>query len=71
MLSYFARYADFYGPLRLLQHATVRTLLSVGTAALIGFLVGPWLIARLRRLKFGQHYDDDRTGDLALSLIHI
>jgi phospho-N-acetylmuramoyl-pentapeptide-transferase len=65
MLSYFARYADFYGPLRLLQHATVRTLLSVGTAALIGFLVGPWLIARLRRLKFGQHYDDDRTGDLA------
>ena len=28
-------------------------------------MIGPWLIARLRRLKFGQHYDDDRTGDLA------
>jgi phospho-N-acetylmuramoyl-pentapeptide-transferase len=65
MLSYFSRYADFYGPLRLLRHSTVRTMLAVGTAALIGFLVGPWLIARLRRLKFGQHYDDDRTGDLA------
>jgi len=35
------------------------------TATFLGFLIGPRLIARLRRLKFGQNYDDSRTGDLA------
>ena len=65
MLSYLSNYADVFGPLRVLHYITIRTLLAAGTAALIGFLIGPWLIAHLRRLKFGQHYDDDRTGDLA------
>jgi phospho-N-acetylmuramoyl-pentapeptide-transferase len=65
MLSYLARYEEFFGPLRLLRFITLRTLLGAGTAAAIGFLIGPWLIAQLRALKFGQHYDDDRTGDLA------
>jgi len=65
MLSYLAHYFTFYGPLRLLRYVTLRSLCSTGTAALIGFIIGPWLIARLKVLKFGQHYDDDRTGDLA------
>jgi phospho-N-acetylmuramoyl-pentapeptide-transferase len=65
MLSYLSSYADVFGPLRILRYITLRTLLAAGTAALIGFVIGPWLIAHLRRLKFGQHYDDDRTGDLA------
>ena len=65
MLSYLARFEDVFGPLRLLRFITLRTLMGAGTAALIGFLVGPWLIRQLRILKFGQHYDDDRTGDLA------
>lgn len=65
MLSLLAGYDDAYGPLRILRYITLRTLLAAGTAALIGFVIGPWLIAHLRRLKFGQHYDDDRTGDLA------
>jgi phospho-N-acetylmuramoyl-pentapeptide-transferase len=65
MLSLLAGYDDTFGPLRVLHYITVRTLLAAGTAAVIGFVIGPWLIARLRRLKFGQHYDDDRTGDLA------
>ena len=65
MLSYLADFDRYFGPLRLLSHATVRTIGAVVTATLIGFLIGPRLIARLRRLKFGQHYDDDRTGDLA------
>jgi phospho-N-acetylmuramoyl-pentapeptide-transferase len=66
MLSLLAEYfEDAWGPLRVLHYITFRTLLATGTAALIGFLIGPWLIAQLRRLKFGQHYDDDRTGDLA------
>jgi phospho-N-acetylmuramoyl-pentapeptide-transferase len=65
MLSYFAHYFTTFGPLRLLRYVTLRTLFATGTAALIGFIIGPWLISRLRALKFGQHYDDDRTGDLA------
>lgn len=65
MLSYFAQFEDTFGPLRLLGYITLRTLLAAGTAMLIGFFLGPWLIRKLRRLKFGQHYDDSRTGDLA------
>jgi phospho-N-acetylmuramoyl-pentapeptide-transferase len=65
MLSYLADFDRHFGPLRVLRYITLRTLFSAGTAALIGFVIGPWLIARLRRLKFGQNYDDDRTGDLA------
>jgi phospho-N-acetylmuramoyl-pentapeptide-transferase len=65
MLSLLANYDEVFGPLRILRYITFRTLLAAGTAALIGFIIGPWLIAHLRRLKFGQHYDDDRTGDLA------
>jgi len=65
MLSYLADYKRYFGPLRLLDSHTFRMVMAAITAALIGFLIGPWLIAHLRRLKFGQHYDDDRTGDLA------
>lgn len=65
MLSYLADYEHYFGPLRLLRYLSVRTVLGAGTALVIGFIIGPWLIARFRALKFGQHYDDDRTGDLA------
>jgi phospho-N-acetylmuramoyl-pentapeptide-transferase len=65
MLSYLAEFEEHFGPLRLLRFLTLRTLLAAMTALFIGFIVGPWLIGRLRRLKFGQNYDDDRTGDLA------
>ncbi len=65
MLSYLANFEDYFGPLRVLRYLTLRTLMAAGTATVIGFIIGPWLIHQLRRLKFGQHYDDDRTGDLA------
>jgi phospho-N-acetylmuramoyl-pentapeptide-transferase len=67
MLSYLADFDthDSFGWLRLLRYLTLRTLLAAGTAAVLGFVLGPWLIHRLKVLKFGQHYDDDRTGDLA------
>ena len=65
MFSYLADYENIWGPLRVLRFITLRTLMAAGTATLIGFIIGPWLIRKLRALKFGQHYDDDRTGDLA------
>ena len=65
MLSYLADFEAQFGPLRLLRSHTFRSIMAAITAALIGFMIGPRLIAQLRRMKFGQHYDDDRTGDLA------
>jgi len=65
MLSYLADFEQYWGPLRLLRFITPRTLGAAATAMIIGFIIGPWVIRRLRALKFGQHYDDDRTGDLA------
>lgn len=66
MLTYLADLDSVWHPLNVLRYETFRTMLAAGTAAVIGFLIGPWLISRLRELKFGQHYDDDRTGDLAV-----
>lgn len=65
MLSYLANYYEYFGPLRLLGYTTLRTVLATVTALLVGFMIAPWLIRRFRALKFGQNYDDDRTGDLA------
>jgi phospho-N-acetylmuramoyl-pentapeptide-transferase len=65
MFSYLADFEQVWGPLRVLRFLTFRTLMAAGTATLIGFIIGPWLITKLRALKFGQHYDDDRTGELA------
>ena len=57
--------AEFFQPFNLFRYLTFRTICAAVTATLIGFVIGPRLIRYLRRLKFGQHYDDDRTGDLA------
>lgn len=65
MLSLLAEYDHLWSELRLLRYITLRAMLAALTATIIGFVIGPWLIAHLRRLKFGQHYDDARTGDLA------
>ncbi|MFT3867443.1 MAG: phospho-N-acetylmuramoyl-pentapeptide-transferase [Nibricoccus sp.] len=65
MLSYLANFEEHYGFLRLLQYHSFRMLMAIITATVIGFILGPWVIHKLKVLKFGQHYDDDRTGDLA------
>ena len=62
MLSYLANFEEYFGPLRLLRYLTVRTALATLTALIIGFIIGPMLIRKFRQLKFGQHYDDDRTA---------
>jgi phospho-N-acetylmuramoyl-pentapeptide-transferase len=65
MLSYLSEYEAYWGPLRVFRYLSFRTICAAVTAVFIGFIIGPRLIRYLRRLKFGQHYDDDRTGDLA------
>jgi len=66
MLSYLAQYEEVFGPLRLLRFLTLRMLLAAGTALLIGYLMGPWLIGLLRRLSFQQSFRDAaEVGKLA------
>ena len=61
MLFYLARFAE-NTPLRLLRFITFRTVCAAGTALLVGFILGPWLITYLRRLKFGDAPDPRTQG---------
>ncbi len=54
MLSYLADYEDIFGPLRLFRFLTFRMIMAGTTAMLIGWAIGPWVIARLQDLKFAQ-----------------
>ncbi|MEO5960674.1 MAG: phospho-N-acetylmuramoyl-pentapeptide-transferase [Opitutaceae bacterium] len=67
MLSFLADYEDYFGPLRLLRSMTFRTIFAALTSLVIGFVIGPRLIAKFRELKFGHGYIDDRTGALGAS----
>jgi phospho-N-acetylmuramoyl-pentapeptide-transferase len=67
MLSYLSEYDHIFGPLRLLQYITVRSVGAAITALMIGFVVGPRMIRRFRELKFGHGYIDERTGELGVT----
>ena len=69
MLSLLSNYSHFFGPLRLLQYISVRTVLAAGTALIIGFIIAPWLIRRFRGLKLGNGYIDERTGELGATYL--
>lgn len=64
MLYYLHGLTDLFSPLRVFQYVTVRSFGAAGTAFLLSILVGPWMIARLRRLKLGQHVRRDYVEDL-------
>lgn len=66
MLSYLAELSDVFGPLRLFRFLTFRMVMAAGTAVVIGFIVAPWLFARLRRLKLAQTLrNKEEVGKLA------
>ncbi len=66
MLSYLAELEHLWGPLRLFRYISFRGLFAAGTSLMIGFVLGPWLIARLRRLSMRQVFRDrSEVGDLA------
>lgn len=66
MLSYLAEYESVWGPLRLLRSVTLRTVMGGGTALFIGYILGPWMIAKLRSLSFEQSFRSaDEVGKLA------
>jgi phospho-N-acetylmuramoyl-pentapeptide-transferase len=50
---------DHFSVLNVLKYITVRSAYAAVTALLIAFLVGPWLIRKLRELKAGQSVRQD------------
>jgi phospho-N-acetylmuramoyl-pentapeptide-transferase len=45
-------------PLRIFKYITFRSAGAAVTALLLSWMLGPWLIARLKQVKFGQDYAD-------------
>jgi phospho-N-acetylmuramoyl-pentapeptide-transferase len=60
MLYQLSQLTDWYSPLNVFRYVTFRALGGAATAFLICIVVGPWMIAVLRRLKLGQ---PNRMGD--------
>lgn len=66
MLSYLAEFEAYFGPLRLFRYITLRAAGAGLTAMAIGFIVGPWIFAKLRLLRAKQAFrGEDEVGDLA------
>lgn len=51
--------AKYYGIFNVFQYITFRTIYAAVTALLLSFLVGPYLIEKLRVLKFGEVVRED------------
>jgi phospho-N-acetylmuramoyl-pentapeptide-transferase len=54
MFYYLHLLEPLFSPMRVFRYITVRAVMGAGTAFLISMLIGPWVIAQLRRLKVGQ-----------------
>lgn len=66
MLSWLQFWEDVWGPLRLFQYISVRALGAGITALVLGFWLGPFLIASLKQIGAKQAFrDKDEVGKLA------
>ncbi len=64
-------WADFCSPLRVFRYITFRSAGAAFTALLLSWWLGPKVIVWLKRLKFGQNYQDkaESGGDLVMRVI--
>ena len=66
MLSYLADFEHYLGPLRLFRFLTFRMFFAACTALVLGFIIAPFLLKWLRRLRFSQSLRDaSEVGQLA------
>ena len=66
MLSYLAEFEHIFGPLRLFRYLTLRSAFAGMTALCVGFVVGPWIFAKLREFRAKQSLrGKDEVGKLA------
>jgi phospho-N-acetylmuramoyl-pentapeptide-transferase len=64
MLYYLHELIEWYSPLRVFRYITFRAFCGAATAFIITLLIGPAVIAWLRRLKIGQHVRIEDSRDL-------
>jgi len=64
MLYWIHEWSDLFSPLRMFRYITFRTVMASGTAFVFSLMLGPWLIERLRILKFGEQREDMRVSGL-------
>jgi len=66
MVSVLAEYEHLFGPLRLFRYISFRAMGGAGTALVIGLLLAPYIIQRLRLLKVRQSFrESGEVGKLA------
>ena len=64
MLYWIHEWSDLFSPLRMFRYITFRTVMAAGTAFVLSLIFGPWLIERMRVLKFGEQREDTRVSGL-------
>lgn len=64
MLYYLYQFSEVFSPLRIFKYITFRALLAAGIAFVLSLIIGPWLIEKLRVMKYGEHKTDDRVTGL-------
>ncbi|MDA0991824.1 MAG: phospho-N-acetylmuramoyl-pentapeptide-transferase [Verrucomicrobia bacterium] len=64
MLYYLQELESLYSPFRVFQYITVRAVAGAGTAFVLSMLLGPWVIAQLRRLNVGQQIRQEEAPPL-------
>jgi phospho-N-acetylmuramoyl-pentapeptide-transferase len=64
MLYWLSQFTDVFSPLRMFRYITFRAVLAAGTAFILCLIIGPWLIEKLRVVKFGELREDERVAGL-------
>lgn len=66
MLSYLADFEHYIGPLRLFRFLSIRMAFAAVTALVLGFIIAPFLLNWLRKLRFSQSLRNaSEVGQLA------
>lgn len=66
MLNYLADFESIWGPLRLFRYISFRAMGGAATALILGMLIAPLVISRLRKLKARQYLrGSEEVGQLA------
>jgi len=55
----FEQLYPIFSPFRVFQYSTFRTAMASLTALLLSLMLGPWLIASLRKFQIGQHIREE------------
>ena len=64
MFYWLYQFSDLVSPLRIFHYITFRAVMAAGTAFILSLIIGPWLIEKLRIVKYGEQREDERVAGL-------